>query len=229
MDVLMARYLDGTLNDTESAELLEALASDPRLEAEMAAYEEMLAAAAQLPTLRAPATLTDDVMAGLAEERLLRVAEPGRRSAGTLKLLATAATVVLIAALSYGIGRITPDKTHGPVNLASVPASGLVTPVNLSVAGNASAGQMHLVRFAHVPSRSGVATVSVAGSFNEWNPAATPLTREGDVWVTYLLLPADWHEYMFVEDGDAWVTDPAASWTVNDGFGHENAVLDLSI
>jgi hypothetical protein len=229
MDVLMARYLDGTLTDTESAELLEALATDPRLEAEMAAYEEMLSAAAHLPAPRAPATLTDDVMSRLAEELRPRIAEPRRRSNASLKLLATAATVVLIAALSYGIGRITPEKDRGPANLASVPASGLVTPVSLGDGGSASAGQLHLVRFAHAPSRSGVSTVSVAGSFNEWNPAATPMTREGHAWVTYLLLPGDWHEYMFVEDGDAWVTDPAASWTVNDGFGNENAVLDLSI
>ena len=33
----MARYLDGTLSAAESAELLEALTSDPRLEAEMTA------------------------------------------------------------------------------------------------------------------------------------------------------------------------------------------------
>jgi len=230
MDALMARYLDGTLNDAESAELLDALASDPRLEAEMNAYEELLTAATNLREPTAPAAFTDGVMSMLPAGRMGLAAPPrSRRSLSSSKLLAAAATVVLIAALSYGIGRITPETSNRPTDLAAVPTSGLVMPINLGGDANVSDGQLHLVRFAHIPSHTGVGTVSVAGSFNEWNPTATPMTREDGAWVTYLLLPGDWHEYMFVEDGDAWVTDPSASWTVNDGFGNENAVLDLSI
>jgi hypothetical protein len=34
---------------------------------------------------------------------------------------------------------------------------------------------------------------------------------------------------MFIEDGQRWVTDPLAAQTRDDGFGRENAVLDLTM
>jgi hypothetical protein len=34
---------------------------------------------------------------------------------------------------------------------------------------------------------------------------------------------------MFVEDSLHWVTDPLALQTRDDGFGNENAVLDLTL
>ena len=44
-----------------------------------------------------------------------------------------------------------------------------------------------------------------------------------------LVLPPDSYEYMFVEDGERWVTDPLAPQTRDDGFGRMNAVLDLTM
>ena len=55
------------------------------------------------------------------------------------------------------------------------------------------------------------------------------MVRRGGVWVVPLLLPPETYEYMFVEDGQRWVTDPLAVQTRDDGFGTENAVLDLEI
>jgi hypothetical protein len=70
--------------------------------------------------------------------------------------------------------------------------------------------------------------VSVAGSFNQWDPLATPLVRSGsgDLWTATLTLPAGQHQYAFVVDGDRWVPDPAAP-AVDDGFGRRNSVLAL--
>ena len=69
--------------------------------------------------------------------------------------------------------------------------------------------------------------VSLAGTFNQWNPAATPLVRtETGVWSATLTLPAGQHQYAFVVDGARWVADPGAP-AVDDGFGRRNSVLSL--
>ncbi len=70
--------------------------------------------------------------------------------------------------------------------------------------------------------------VALAGTFNQWDAAATPLVRTGapGVWTATVTLPAGQHQYAFVVDGVRWVPDPAAP-TVNDGFGRRNSVLTL--
>ena len=70
--------------------------------------------------------------------------------------------------------------------------------------------------------------VTLAGTFNQWDAAATPLVRTGapGVWAATLILPAGQHQYAFVVDGARWVPDPAAP-AVDDGFGRRNSVLSL--
>lgn len=70
--------------------------------------------------------------------------------------------------------------------------------------------------------------VSVAGTFNQWDPRATPLVRSGanGVWSATITLPAGQHQYAFVVDGVRWVPDPAAP-AIDDGFGRRNSVLTL--
>ena len=72
--------------------------------------------------------------------------------------------------------------------------------------------------------------VALAGTFNQWDPATTPLVRTATpgVWTATLTLPAGQHQYAFVVDGARWVPDPAAP-AVDDGFGggRRNSVLAL--
>jgi len=70
--------------------------------------------------------------------------------------------------------------------------------------------------------------VALAGTFNQWDAAATPLVRTGTqgVWSATLTLPAGQHQYAFVVDGARWVADPGAP-AVDDGFGRRNSVLSL--
>lgn len=89
-----------------------------------------------------------------------------------------------------------------------------------------SGGDGVAVRFVlHAPEAR---TVSLAGTFNQWDSGATPLVRsDGGMWSATLVLPAGEHEYAFVVDGARWVPDPAAPG-VDDGFGRRNSVLTLS-
>ena len=70
--------------------------------------------------------------------------------------------------------------------------------------------------------------VCVAGSFNDWQPQATPLVPLGNGrWAKELTLPEGRYEYRFVVDG-AWVNDPNAKETAPNPFGSENSVLTIN-
>jgi 1,4-alpha-glucan branching enzyme len=69
-------------------------------------------------------------------------------------------------------------------------------------------------------------TVCVVGSFNAWAMGADPLVNMGaGDWKATLRLPKGMHQYMYVVDGKAWVPDPNAHRTLEDGFGRINALL----
>ena len=80
-----------------------------------------------------------------------------------------------------------------------------------------------VVRFElSAPSASRVALV---GSFNEWNPVATPLTRDASgKWVVAVQLPRGRHVYAFVVDGDV-TADPDAPRAADEDFGSPNSVV----
>jgi len=73
----------------------------------------------------------------------------------------------------------------------------------------------------------GATRVSVAGTFNGWDPQADPLRgpdRNG-VWSLVLPLRPGRYRYLFVVDGVRWVTDPNAPASEADGFGGRNSLL----
>jgi len=70
--------------------------------------------------------------------------------------------------------------------------------------------------------------VFVAGTFNNWNPEANPLTHQSDQghFVTALHVPNGTHQYKFVVDG-VWMSDPNCSdWTTNE-YGSMNSVIHV--
>ncbi len=71
--------------------------------------------------------------------------------------------------------------------------------------------------------------VEVAGSFTDWRPTMELEDPDGDgVWTGSAPLEAGVHQYMFVVDGEQWVTDPNADRYVADGFGNRNAVVAVA-
>lgn len=69
--------------------------------------------------------------------------------------------------------------------------------------------------------------VFVAGTFNDWNPRATPLKRDelGD-WSVVLQLPPGEYRYRLVVDGE-WRDDPCAQQTARNPFGGFDAVVTV--
>jgi hypothetical protein len=223
MDALFARYFDGDLNDREAREFLEAIAVDPRLEKELREFERVLALGKALPFPKAPAGFTERVMARISlekkretgpERKPFRLPVFGIRWAG----VAVAAAAIVLA---Y-IGGVYTARNR-PVTPATT-----VTDISPGFANQAAAesGQRY-VRLAYVPTNPSVEKVTVVGSFNNWDPEATPLRRQDGVWSTILVLAPGNYEYMFFENGARWVTDPLAVQTRDDGFGGSNAVLEV--
>lgn len=67
--------------------------------------------------------------------------------------------------------------------------------------------------------------VTIAGSFNDWRPAVTPMVSMGrGWWAKGLVLPPGRYEYRFVVDGQP-MPDPNAAETVPTPNGEVNSVL----
>jgi 1,4-alpha-glucan branching enzyme len=77
--------------------------------------------------------------------------------------------------------------------------------------------------------------IFLAGSFNDWNPGATPMAREDSRhWNVTLPLPPGRYEYKFVVDGE-WCCEPGCAVTdiqcthcVMNEFGTMNRVLAVA-
>ncbi|MCM8775672.1 MAG: isoamylase early set domain-containing protein [Candidatus Omnitrophica bacterium] len=70
-------------------------------------------------------------------------------------------------------------------------------------------------------------SVYVAGSFNKWSTIANSLTRDAQgVWKTSIRLRPGRYEYRFYVDGK-WTDDPKAKERTPNGFGSQNAVLNV--
>lgn len=75
--------------------------------------------------------------------------------------------------------------------------------------------------------RSGVRSVFVAGTFNDWQPRRLALRPDNEGgWETELVLPPGDYEYRFVVDGE-WMDDPLACRVVPNPYGGVNAVLHV--
>ena len=68
-------------------------------------------------------------------------------------------------------------------------------------------------------------SVSVAGTFNNWNPHVSPLRNAGGGdWSVQMMLEPGRYEYRFLVDGK-WKMDPTARQQVTDFCGGGNSVL----
>lgn len=72
-----------------------------------------------------------------------------------------------------------------------------------------------------------VRSVSLAGDFNAWNPAAHSLVKNpSGLWLVDLKTPpAGRYQYKFLVDKKRWTEDPSNGMKVADGYGGMNSLL----
>ena len=67
-------------------------------------------------------------------------------------------------------------------------------------------------------------TVFLSGDFNNWDPKAYSMKKEGEEWVFPVHLFAGKHLYKFVVDGK-WINDPANPLWEQNEYGTGNSIL----
>src|SRR5664279_2873736 len=87
--------------------------------------------------------------------------------------------------------------------------------------------------FVYDPHGQTIATVHVAGDFNNWASTIAggglALARDANgLWVGTFTLGAGHHAYKLVIDESQWIADPRAPASESDGFGGQNSVVDLT-
>lgn len=210
------RLVDGELEQHEAAALEADATRDPALAKELEDARALARALSTLTPPEPPADLVDRAVL-LAVQRRAHAEEHAsllqrwlRPHTVRVRLTPSAllAGVAAVALLAVWLARSDGERT-------------ILAPNAPREAGAA------LVRLA-IPAE-GAETVAVAGDFNEWRTDDLFLEDpEGDgVFVGTLRLPPGSYAYMFVIDGQEWVTDPYAVNHRDDGFGNQNAVLRI--
>jgi glycosidase len=70
-------------------------------------------------------------------------------------------------------------------------------------------------------------SVNVAGTFNNWNKDANPMSVDADglTWRLTMPLSPGSHQYKFVLNGDNWIPDPQVKRNFTDASGNVNSLL----
>jgi hypothetical protein len=161
------------------------------------------------PVITDPA-LDQRVMAAIAQETPVRQSRSWWTRRWTIRVspLGALAAAAGLAAVMFGGTLLLRPQLAAPTVAGSTVPQGAVTQFVL-VAPNAQ-------------------SVALVGDFNDWNLAATQLTRQtGDgVWEITVPLAPGRYRYAFVVDGTLWRPDPNAP-SSDDEFGRRNSVVTV--
>ena len=212
-DRLVQRFIDQELSAEERVRFISLLGRDGALRRKAIELEELVLDVRRLPKPSLPNGFVARVLERTAAPapaqaawwtQIVHTLWTPRHLQWNLASAGALACVALLALAAVLGGRLNPASRQPA---AARPATVLVRLVVLQPSAN---------------------TVQVAGDFNGWNPALTPLEQTSNgAWSVTLPLRPGRYEYMFVVDGNQWIADPFAVELKDDGFGSRNAVLDV--
>jgi len=223
-ELLVQRFVDQELSAEERVRFAVQAGRDEALRSRLIELEQLALDASRLPRPAVPDDFVARVIERSAPAQSLRqrmIQFLWAPHALQWNLAGAAALTCLVAAVIWGAAGV--GRFGRPAQRAAVPGS---MAAETATAGNSA--QTVLVRL--VVLQPGARSVHVAGDFNGWNPARTPLEpSEGGAWTVTLPLQPGRYAYQFVVDGDRWIADPFAAEQNDDGFGSRNAVLDVRV
>jgi 1,4-alpha-glucan branching enzyme len=101
--------------------------------------------------------------------------------------------------------------------------------VNGASTGKRGAGDRSVDVTFSIPARADMATVHLAGDFNDWSATDHPLRRDADVFTTTLVLqPGQRYRFKYLVNGERWENDWAADDYEPNFTGGDDSVLDLT-
>jgi hypothetical protein len=216
-DRLVQRFLDQELTAEERVRFVAQLGRDEALRRRTIELERMLLEVGRLPRPAVPPDFARRVMARTPPAAPAPLSTWRRmidlfRTPYEFRLSlagAVASLLLLVGAGAVGgaLMRRPPPSTGQALTAATAPST---------------------VHVRLVVVQPGARIVHVAGDFNGWDPARTPLEpAPGGTWTVTLPLKPGRYEYQFVVDGTEWIADPLAPEQNDDGFGSQNAVLEV--
>ena len=126
----------------------------------------------------------------------------------------------LVAVITMSALQTVPN--NDPAGIAAVDDSlPVADPLLVNVSNSAPA--MYAAPFTYVDRNA--KSVSVVGTFNDWDATKGVLTRTADgVWSTNIMLAPGRYEYQLMVDGKL-ITDPSSQRTAESEFGVANSVM----
>lgn len=228
---LFQKYLDGELSETEEQQALHIIADDAELR-EMLRFERSLGFTfpkePEAESFSVPDSFADSVMSRIESVSQQEPATGEKNEAKIYNLTSArkitmnpflAAAAVLLLSLGFGFMFSLPFGQQ-QVELA---ADGYGTSTQLI----AQEESMIWIRFVYFDEDA--ESIEIAGDFSDWQPVELNREYTGgkQVWTGMMPVERGEHRYMFVRNGEEWVTDPLAEVQQDDGFGNKNAVLYL--
>jgi hypothetical protein len=210
---LIHELLDGGLSPEERRDLLDRVNSDPLLKREFDDLRSVVNMVETGERLTVPPAFTSQVMRRLPAPKVSFRKRVSSFFFGARVLrwnMVTAlATVGLMIIITGGLFQI---RNKDTVISYRHPLDGGARTVAISF---------------HAPQAR---KVSLAGDFNKWSAEKGLMKKESNgIWTLEVPLQPGTYHYMFVVDGEAWVTDPNAESYRDDGFGNKNSVLRVSL
>lgn len=237
---LIIKYLDGELRGEKEKEALLLIADDPGLR-ELLRFENQVRMVfkkdTDLSSFEVPEKFKERVMEHISKEQTVsdnggyslkdflnqwkrRWADLTRPKSLRLRPVYALAMFVLLIGLALSPLYFSAEFIPG-IESADQRANSLTMNVQ-----EADAEEI-MVRFVFIDEEA--ESVAIAGDFNDWE--SVPMTAQQingkTVWTGLVSMAPGQHKYMFVKNGETWVTDPLASFYHEDGFGNKNAVINL--
>lgn len=235
-DILVRRFLDDDLSADEVQAALHRIADDPEARDLLRFEVQMTQDLSATRSAQPPQDFAETTMASLPPDAAPSAIEQ-MRTWWTLVTRPVALTVRPVSAtlvtLLAGMVLMTLILWNGdtaPPGASStdpVPSASSERSASVRTASSVPRDETAWIRFTYTNSEAD--SVAVAGDFSQWEPIPlSPRNVNGKVvWTGLVPVTRGEHEYQFVINGEQWVADPLAPMKRSDGFGAENAVLEL--
>ncbi len=231
-DEILRKYLDGELSGEEEREALHMIADDPQMR-QMLSFERSIQGTVSNTEVydqpEVPDGFTDRVMHSIEHadqpEPNISLTEQIKAWINRLwmpRKIHLRPVYGVAAAMILTIAILTPFYFDASQEVVRVNNN-----MQESVQQISHSQDQVWVRFVYIDEKA--QSIEVAGDFNGWEPIALEKQEVNgeQVWTGLVSMSRGEHRYMFVKDGEKWVTDPMAPMQREDGFGNKNAVIYL--
>ncbi|WP_138429566.1 hypothetical protein [Fodinibius saliphilus] len=235
-DTLLRKYLNGELSDDKEREALHMIADDPDMRS-MLRFEQMLssnfsAGVFDKKEATVPKGFTDNVMNQINEEsESFQRTGVIERIKNWTEQLWEPRPIQWRPAYSFVFGLLVLISLSYPLLFLQEKRSMLSDEIENTQKIDSSIQQVSsgtndvMLRFMYLDDEA--QSMAVAGDFSNWEPVelSKKVINGKTVWTGLVSMGRGEHNYMFIKDGEEWVTDPLAPVHRDDGFGNKNAVI----